>query len=196
MDYLEKIKELLDSKGIKCKIDPTVPDQKIARRKSGSIYLIQDKQIKYVMNEGSDLSLLQKISKSKPIIIQPCDKYVLNSELEKVKKLLDDNGFESKINPEPFKSGDTPAPPPPPMPMGSVKFTYKNGNQNQFTLYERHAKPNKNLDDRIKNMTGDSIEIISIAIGKNAPKELHQTVTEALKKLIPYKVLIKQDVSE
>ena len=121
---------------------------------------------------------LDKISKSASLILQPENPKVSRQEMEKLKNLLDKKGLTSEINMNIFKIGDAAAPPPPP-PAGQVIFSYRDGQPDQqFVLYDRHAKPGANLGQRIDKIYKD----------KSTPKDLLETVKQELKKKINYPV--------
>ena len=58
----------------------------------------------------------------------------------------------------------------------------------QFVLYDRHAKPGANLGQRIDKIYKDNITKVSIKINKSTPKDLLETVKQELKKKINYPV--------
>lgn len=89
-----------------------------------------------------------------------------------------------------FKIGDAAAPPPPPPPpAGQVVFSYRDGQPDQqFVLYDRHAKLGPNLGQRIDKIYSDNITKVTVRINKKAPKELLETVKQELKKKIDYPV--------
>lgn len=199
--YLEKVKGVLEEKGIKCKIDMAVPNTvmdevaKPSRRYDDVVYLIQNKKIvvalsisKFSANQNDPR--LDQISKSTPLILQPENSKISRQEMEKLKSLLEKKGLTGEINTNVFKIGDAAAPPPPPPPpAGQVTFSYRDGQPDQqFVLYDRHAKPGPNLGQRIDKIYRDNIMKVSIKINKRAPKDLVETVKQELKKKIDYPV--------
>ena len=197
--YLETVKDVLEERDIKCKIDMTVPNTimddvaKPYRKYDDVVYLIQNKKIvaalsisKFSANQNDPR--LDKISKSASLILQPENPKVSRQEMEKLKNLLDKKGLTSEINMNIFKIGDAAAPPPPP-PAGQVIFSYRDGQPDQqFVLYDRHAKPGANLGQRIDKIYKDNITKVSIKINKSTPKDLLETVKQELKKKINYPV--------
>ena len=201
VSYLEKVKGVLEEKGIKCKIDMAVPNTvmdevaKPSRRYDDVVYLIQNKKIvvalsisKFSANQNDPR--LDQISKSTPLILQPENSKISRQEMEKLKSLLEKKGLTGEINTNVFKIGDAAAPPPPPPPpAGQVTFSYRDGQPDQqFVLYDRHAKPGPNLGQRIDKIYRDNITKVSIKINKRAPKDLVETVKQELKKKIDYPV--------
>ena len=199
--YLEKVKAVLEEKGIKCKIDKTVPNTvmddvaKPYRKNDDAVFLIQNKKIvaalsieRFSANQND--SRLNQISKSVPLILQPENSKVSRQEVEKLKGLLEKKGWVCKINMHAFKIGDAAAPPPPPPPpAGQVVFSYRDGQPDQqFVLYDRHAKLGPNLGQRIDKIYSDNITKVTVRINKKAPKELLETVKQELKKKIDYPV--------
>ena len=198
--YLETVKDVLEERDIKCKIDMTVPNTimddvaKPYRKYDDVVYLIQNKKIvaalsisKFSANQNDPR--LDKISKSASLILQPENPKVSRQEMEKLKNLLDKKGLTSEINMNIFKIGDAAAPPPPP-PAGQVIFSYRDGQPDQqFVLYDRHAKPGANLGQRIDKIYKDNITKVSIKINKSTPKDLLETVKQELKKKINYPVI-------
>ena len=199
--YLEKVKAVLEEKGIKCKIDKTVPNTvmddvaKPYRKNDDAVFLIQNKKIvaalsieRFSANQND--SRLNQISKSVPLILQPENAKVSRQEVEKLKGLLEKKGWVCKINMHAFKIGDAAAPPPPPPPpAGQVVFSYRDGQPDQqFVLYDRHAKLGPNLGQRIDKIYSDNITKVTVRINKKAPKELLETVKQELKKKIDYPV--------
>ena len=199
--YLEKVKAVLEEKGIKCKIDKTVPNTvmddvaKPYRKNDDAVFLIQNKKIvaalsieRFSANQND--SRLNQISKSVPLILQPENAKVSRQEVEKLKGLLAKKGWVCKINMHAFKIGDAAAPPPPPPPpAGQVVFSYRDGQPDQqFVLYDRHAKLGPNLGQRIDKIYSDNITKVTVRINKKAPKELLETVKQELKKKIDYPV--------
>jgi len=197
--HLETVKDVLEERDIKCKIDMTVPNTimddvaKPYRKYDDVVYLIQNKKIvaalsisKFSANQNDPR--LDKISKSASLILQPENPKVSRQEMEKLKNLLDKKGLTSEINMNIFKIGDAAAPPPPP-PAGQVIFSYRDGQPDQqFVLYDRHAKPGANLGQRIDKIYKDNITKVSIKINKSTPKDLLETVKQELKKKINYPV--------
>lgn len=199
--YLEKVKAVLEERGIQCKIDKTVPNTimddvaKPHRKYDDVVYLIQNKKIvmglsvsKFSANQNDPR--LDRISKSVPLIFQPENSKVSRQEMEKLKGLLEKKGVTGEINMNVFKIGDAAAPPPPPPPpAGQVIFSYRDGQPDrQFVLYDRHAKPGPNLGQRIDKIYRDNIVKVSVRINKRAPKDLVETVKQELKKKIDYPV--------
>ncbi len=175
----------------------TVMDEvaKPSRRYDDVVYLIQNKKIvvalsisKFSANQNDPR--LDQISKSTPLILQPENSKISRQEMEKLKSLLEKKGLTGEINTNVFKIGDAAAPPPPPPPpAGQVTFSYRDGQPDQqFVLYDRHAKPGPNLGQRIDKIYRDNITKVSIKINKRAPKDLVETVKQELKKKIDYPV--------
>ena len=107
--YLETVKDVLEERDIKCKIDMTVPNTimddvaKPYRKYDDVVYLIQNKKIvaalsisKFSANQNDPR--LDKISKSASLILQPENPKVSRQEMEKLKNLLDKKGLTSEIN--------------------------------------------------------------------------------------------------
>ena len=199
--YLEQVKAVLEERGVKCKIDMTVPNTimddvaKPYRKYDDVVYLIQNKKIvaglsigKFSANQND--SRLDQISMSAPLILQPENSKISRQEMEKLKGLLEKKGLTGEINMKVFKIGDAAAPPPPSLPpAGQVIFSYRDGQPDQqFVLYDRHAKPGPNLGQRIDKIYRDNITKVSVKINKSAPKDLVETVKQELKKKIDYPV--------
>ena len=199
--YLEQVKAVLEERGVKCKIDMTVPNTimddvaKPYRKYDDVVYLIQNKKIvaglsigKFSANQND--SRLDQISMSAPLILQPENSKISRREMEKLKGLLEKKGLTGEINMKVFKIGDAAAPPPPSLPpAGQVIFSYRDGQPDQqFVLYDRHAKPGPNLGQRIDKIYRDNITKVSVKINKSAPKDLVETVKQELKKKIDYPV--------
>ena len=199
--YLEQVKAVLEERGVKCKIDMTVPNTimddvaKPYRKYDDVVYLIQNKKIvaglsigKFSANQND--SRLDQISMSAPLILQPENSKISRQEMEKLKDLLEKKGLTGEINMKVFKIGDAAAPPPPSLPpVGQVIFSYRDGQPDQqFVLYDRHAKPGPNLGQRIDKIYRDNITKVSVKINKSAPKDLVETVKQELKKKIDYPV--------
>lgn len=200
--YLEKAKEALEKRNIKARIDPTVPGSIVAksmlptRKSTNFIYGIQNKKIVFAISiESLKEERLEftryNFSKSESITLQPESSQTSIKELERLKKSLEEKGYYTcTIDTNVFKRGDAvPLPPPPLPPMGQVVFSYKKGEPDQqFVLYERHARSGKNLDQRIDKIYNDDITNVNIIISKNAPKGLKDTVVKALQQKIKYDV--------
>lgn len=200
--YLEKVKGVLEERGIKCKIDMTVPNTimddvaKPYRKYDDVVYLIQNKKIVAALSIGKFSAnqndpRLDQVSKSTPLILQPENSKISRQEMEKLKGLLEKKGLTGEINMKVFKIGDAAAPPPPPAlpPVGQVTFSYRDGQPDQqFILSDRYAKSGSDLGQRIDKIYRDNITKVSIKINKRAPKDLVETVKQELKKKIDYPV--------
>lgn len=168
-------------------INPEIAQKKDKRM---CVYLIQNGKIQAVVPAGSETPNLKLSNFSKDVItIQPDDKNVSLSFMEKIKTEIEKAGFTCKIKTEAFKIGEALPPPPPPAPDGLISFSYKSGKESKgFFFYERHLKPGIGLEQNIDKIYGDDIETVTITIYPKAPEGLLEGVQKILKDKIKYEV--------
>ena len=115
--YLEKVKSILEEKGIKCKIDPSVPNttmdevHKPARKSEDIVYLIQNGQVVLGVSiskftENPNDPRFGKLSKSIPILLLRQGSKPSVEEVEKFKIFLEEKGYICQINASGFQKGN------------------------------------------------------------------------------------------
>lgn len=107
--YLKKVKNVLEEKGIKCKIDPSVPNttmdevHKPARKSEDIVYLIQNKEVilgvsisKFTENPSDPR--FDRLSKSTPVLLLREGHKPSVEKVEKFKKMLEERGYTCQID--------------------------------------------------------------------------------------------------
>ena len=155
--YLKKVKNVLEEKGIKCKIDSSIPNttmdevHKPARKSEDIVYLIQNKEVilgvsisKFTENPSDPR--FDRLSKSTPVLLLREGRKPSVEKVEKFKKMLAEMGYTCQIDAGGIQKRNATSssadsvvevaykfkkgdfmPPPPPPPPGQIIFSYKNG---------------------------------------------------------------------
>lgn len=107
--YLKKVKNVLEEKGIKCKIDSSIPNttmdevHKPARKSEDIVYLIQNKEVilgvsisKFTENPSDPR--FDRLSKSTPVLLLREGRKPSVEKVEKFKKMLEERGYTCQID--------------------------------------------------------------------------------------------------